>query len=169
MSNTGMPQLDFSTFPTQLFWLAITFIVLYVLMKWLALPQVAAVLDARRNRLDQDLARAAELKSQAEAVSAAYQKALAEARAQAQATIRETTERLDAAAAERQRDLAKALAERTSTAERDIAAAKERALAEIISVAADVASSVTAKLIGLSPEAGEVAAAVGNIVAERAA
>jgi F-type H+-transporting ATPase subunit b len=164
-----MPQLDFTTWLPQIVWLAITFFVLFLLMKGIALPRVAAVLDARRHRLDQDLARAAELKSQAEAVIAAYEKALAEARAQAQATIRETTERIDAAAAERQRELARALTERIRAAERDIAAAKERALAEVRDIAADVAASLTAKLIGVSPDVDEVAAVVGNIVAERAA
>jgi F-type H+-transporting ATPase subunit b len=163
-----MPQLDFSTYVPQLFWLAITFFILFLLMKAVAMPRVAAVLDARRNRLDQDLARAAELKSQADAVVATYQKALADARAEAQATIRETTERLDAAAAERQRELAQALAERISAAEREIAAAKGRALAEISGVAAEVASSVTTRLTGLSPDETKIAAAVGNAVAERA-
>jgi F-type H+-transporting ATPase subunit b len=164
-----MPQLDFSTYVPQLFWLAVSFFVLFLLMKGLALPRVGAALDARRSRLDQDLARAAQLKSEAEAVIAAYERSLAEARAQAQATVRETTERLDAAAAERQRALASALAERTSAAEREIAAAKERALGEITSVAAEVAGSVAAKLIGAAPDAREVAAAVGAVVAERPA
>lgn len=163
-----MPQLDFSTYVPQLFWLAVTFFVLFLLMKAVALPRVGAALDARRNRLDQDLARAAQLKSEAEAVIAAYERALAEARAQAQATVRETTERLEAAAAERQRALASALAERTSAAERDIAAAKERALGEIDGVAVEVAGSLAAKLIGTAPDASKLAAAVGNVVAERA-
>jgi F-type H+-transporting ATPase subunit b len=163
-----VPQLDFSTYVPQLFWLAVTFFVLFLLMKAVALPRVGAALDARRNRLDQDLARAAQLKSEAEAVIAAYERALAEARAQAQATVRETTERLEAAAAERQRALASALAERTSAAERDIAAAKERALGEIDGVAVEVAGSLAAKLIGTAPDASKLAAAVGNVVAERA-
>lgn len=164
-----MPQLDFSTYVPQLFWLALTFFVLFLLMKAVALPRVGAALDARRNRLDQDLARAAQLKSEAEAVIAAYERTLAEARAQAQATMRETTERLEAAAAERQRALTSALAERTSAAERDIAAAKERALGEINEVAVEVAGSLAAKLVGAAPDARTLAAAVGNVVAERAA
>jgi F-type H+-transporting ATPase subunit b len=163
-----MPQLDFSTWVPQLFWLAITFFVLFLLMKGVALPQVNAALEARRNRLDDDLARAAQLKSEAEAIIAAYEAALAQARAQAQATIRETTERLDAAAAERQRTLAAALAERTAAAERDIVAAKERALAQINTVAAEVAGSLAAKLTGAEPDPRRVAAAVGRAMTERA-
>ena len=76
-----MPQLDISTFPPQLFWLAVTFIVLYLLMSRLGLPRVTAIIEARRKRLDDDLSRAAEVRAEAEATVAAYQRTLAEARA----------------------------------------------------------------------------------------
>ena len=164
-----MPQLDVATFAPQLVWLAISFVVLYILMARVGLPRVGAVLEARRRRLDDDLARAGELRDQAQAVIAAYEAAQADARARAQATIRETTERLAAAAAERQHQLAAALAEQTGAAEREIAAAKERALAEIRILAGDVAASVAAKLTGTVPDGRQVAAAVDAVVAERAA
>ena len=57
---------------------------------------------------------------------AAYQQALATARAEAQAAVKETTDRLAAEAAERQRQLSETLAEQTAAAERQIAAAKQR-------------------------------------------
>ena len=164
-----MPQLDISTFAPQLVWLAISLIVLYLLMAKLGLPSVAAAIEARRQHREEDLDHAARLRREAEAVVAAYESVRAGAREQAQATIRETTERLAAVAAERQRQLGVALAERTSTAEREIAAAKERALSEIRGVAADVAASVAAKLIGASLDGGSVAAAVDQAIAEQAA
>jgi F-type H+-transporting ATPase subunit b len=163
-----MPQLDVSTFLPQLVWLAITFIVLYLLMWKLGLPRVDAIIAARRKRLDDDLARATEIKAEAEAVIAAYQKTLAEARAQAQAAIKERTERFAAEAAERQRQLATALAEQTRAAEQEIAAAKERAFAEIRNVAVDVARSITEKLTGSAPAEARLTPAVDRAFAERA-
>jgi F-type H+-transporting ATPase subunit b len=165
-ANIGMPQLKVSTFPSQLFWLAVTFIILYVLMKWLALPKVEAAIAARRNRLDDDLARAEALRSEAEAVLAAYQKALAEARANAQAQMREINERLAAEAAERQRQVGEALAQRIEEAERDIAAAKARALADLRNVTGDLAGSVAEKLTGMPADPQAVAAAVEQVIAE---
>jgi len=164
-----MPQLDVSTFAPQLIWLAISFIVLYFLMARIGLPRVGAALEARRRRREEDLERAAQFRREAEAVVAAYESTRAGAREQAQATIRETTERLAATAAERQRELSAVLAERTGAAERDITAAKERALAEIRGVAADVATSISNRLIGVSSPQSDIAAAVDQVIAERAA
>ena len=73
-----MPQLDISTFTPQLVWLAIWFVVLYLLMAKLALPRIARAMEARRRRREDDLARAAQLKAEADEASAAYQKTLAE-------------------------------------------------------------------------------------------
>src|SRR6185437_17126527 len=98
-----MPQLDVATFPTQLIWLAISFIVLYLVMQAVGLPRLGDVIAARRARIDGDLEKAAQLKNETETVITAYEKALAEARMQAQITLRETTEQLNAQSAERQR------------------------------------------------------------------
>ena len=75
-----MPQLDYATFPPQLIWLAITFVILYVLMSRLALPKVGGIIVARRNKIDGDLEKASAMKAEAEAVIAAYERALASAR-----------------------------------------------------------------------------------------
>ena len=162
-----MPQLDFATFPTQLFWLAVTFIILYVLMKWLVLPQVATMIKARRDQLDADLASAEQLKAEAEAALAAYQQVLATARAQAQAVVKQTTERVAAEAAERQRQLNEALAGRISAAEGQIAAAKERALSEIHQIAIELGLAVTERITGSAPDTAKMAAAVDRAMAER--
>jgi F-type H+-transporting ATPase subunit b len=121
-----MPQLDVSTFPSQIFWLVVTFAVLYVLMAKLALPRIEAAVEGRRARIEGDLDRAGRMKTEAEAVIAAYEKALADARHQAQLTMKETTDLLNAAAAERQKAAATVIAERTRVAEASIAAAKAR-------------------------------------------
>jgi F-type H+-transporting ATPase subunit b len=146
-----MPQLDISTYLPQLFWLAASFLVLYLLMKAIALPQVDAALKARRSRIDDDLTRAGELKTQAEAVLGAYEKSLAEARSQAQAVLKEGAERLAAEAARRQGELAQKLAAEAEAAEREIAAAKERAFRDMETVTRDLARMVAEKLTGAPP------------------
>src|ERR1700681_3234154 len=126
-----MPQLDLSTFPSQIFWLAVFFVVLYLLMAKLAIPRIEKVIDERRARVESDLDKATQMKSEAEAVIAAYEKALADARHQAQLTMKETSDRLAAIAAERQRQANAVIAERTSVAEQRIAAAKAAAMRDL--------------------------------------
>ncbi|HXE17455.1 MAG TPA: F0F1 ATP synthase subunit B' [Stellaceae bacterium] len=162
-----MPQLDFSTFPPQLIWLAITFVLLYVLMSRLALPKVGGIIAARRNKIDGDLEKAGAMKAEAEAVIAAYERALAAARQSAQATLKETTDKLAAAAAERQKVLTDKLAAETAVAEKRIADAKSAALADLKSVAAEVARSAVGKLTGETIDPSRVAVAIDRAVAER--
>ena len=163
-----MPQLEVSTFVPQLVWLAITFVILYLLMSGIGLPRVGGAIEARRRRVDDDLARAAQLKSEAEAVLAAYQETLAKARGEAQAAIKEATDRMAAEAAERQRQLGESLARQTAEAERQIAEAKQRALSEMLGIAAEVARSVTEKVTGSAADPAALAAAVERALAERA-
>ncbi|MGD9615447.1 MAG: F0F1 ATP synthase subunit B' [Alphaproteobacteria bacterium] len=160
-----MPQLNPESFPSQLFWLAVTFVVLYVLMAWVGIPRLSGVIEARRRRREDDLARAAEMQAEAEAANQEFQRAMAEARAQAQAVLKETSDRLAAEAAERQRMLAASLAEQVDEAERRIAATKQQALAEVRGIAVDVGRSVVEKLTGAAPNEAGVAAAVDRVLA----
>src|SRR4051794_22801890 len=160
-----MPHLDVATFPSQLFWLAVTFVVLYILMSWIGLPRLTAAIDARRRRREDDLARAAQLKADAEAANTAFQRTMAEARVQAQAAIKETTDRLAADAAERQRALAAALAQQIDEAERRIMETKTQALADVRGIALDVGRAVVEKLTGSAPNPQQLTAAVDNVLA----
>jgi F-type H+-transporting ATPase subunit b len=159
-----MPQLDVSTFPTQIFWLVVTFAVLYVLMAKLALPRIEAAVEGRRTRIEGDLDRAGRMKTEAEAVIAAYEKALADARHQAQLTMKETTDRLNAAAAERQKAAAKVIAERTTVAEARIAAAKGAAMENLRGMSIDVARAAAARLVGSEIDEARAGAAVDAVL-----
>ena len=163
-----MPQLDLSTFPSQVFWLAVIFVLLYLLMARVALPRVSAMIDARKSRIDGDLERAAQMKAEAEAVMAAYERSLADARAQAQATLKEALDRFSAEATDRQKKAAEALAAETTAAEKRIAAAKAEALTGLRAVAIDVARTATRKLVGVDVDEGSAAAAVDRVMRERA-
>ncbi|MGH7123992.1 MAG: F0F1 ATP synthase subunit B' [Stellaceae bacterium] len=163
-----MPQLDLSTFPSQIFWLAVIFLLLYLLMARVALPRVAAMIEARKARIEGDLERATQMKAEAEAVMAAYERSLADARAQAQATLKEAMERFAAVAGESQRKAAETLALVTAAAEKRIADAKAEALRGLRAVAIDVARTATRKLVGVDIDESSTAAAVDRVMRERA-
>ena len=162
-----MPQLDIATYLPQLFWLAVTFIALYLLMTWIGLPRIGGVIAQRRSRIEGDLEKAAQMRTEAEAVIAAYERALAEARADAQQTLKETTERLNAQAAERLNQAAEALNAETAAAERRIGEARAQALGNIRSVSVEVARAAAAKLAGIEIDQASTAAAVDAVLKER--
>lgn len=145
----GLPQLDPSTFAPQLVWLAITFATLYYLMSKVALPRVAEVLEARQERISNDLDKAASLKEESSAVIAAYEKALADARAQAQTVIAETTAEMDTAAKARQGEFLADLTVRLKAAEGRIDTARNAALGNVKLVAAEIAQDIVDKVAGL--------------------
>lgn len=167
-AERGMPQLNIPDFAPQIVWLVFWFVILYVLMTWLGLPRIKAIMDARHQRREDDLARAAQLKADAETANAAYQKALSDARAQAMATLKAASDRMAAEAAARQRALAATLAQQIEEAERRIAASKDQALAEVRGVAVDVGRAVVEKLTGSMPDVARMTAAVEHSLAGQA-
>ncbi len=76
----GFPPFDPATWGSQVFWLAITFGALLLLMRRVALPRIGGILEDRANRIAGDLAEAGRLKEETDAAIAAYEQALAEAR-----------------------------------------------------------------------------------------
>ena len=150
-----MPQFEPSSFSPQLFWLLVTFAVLFFAMWRHALPRISGILEARQQRIGSDLEKAAAFKTEAEEVAAEYEKALAEARDKAAAALKQAGAELAAEAAKRHESFGKELADRTGEAEQRIAAARDEALDNIKTVAEEVAGAATAKLIGveLSPDA----------------
>src|SRR5580658_9955145 len=97
--HSTFPPFQSVNFPSQLVWLAVTFVLLYALMSRIALPRIASILADRDKRIADDIAAANRLKEQSDAAHAAYEKALADARTRAQTIANETHQR-EAAAAE---------------------------------------------------------------------
>src|ERR1700722_3386331 len=96
--HPAFPPFQAEHFPSQLAWLAVSFVLLYVLMAKVALPRIGAIFADRSKRIGNDLKAAQGFKEQSDAAHAAYEKALADARARAQAIAAETRERQAAAA-----------------------------------------------------------------------
>jgi F-type H+-transporting ATPase subunit b len=155
-----MPQLNPLDWAPQLIWLAITFSILYLLMKCVALPRIGSVIEMRRQRIAGDLETAERLRRETQEAIAAYEQALAEAKAKAHAIADEARNKLkDEVAAERA-ELERELAAKAAEAEARIHAAKASALKDVNAVAAETASEIVQRLIGVAPAKPELASAV---------
>jgi F-type H+-transporting ATPase subunit b len=160
----GFPPFDAQTFPSQLFWLALTFIALYLLMSRIALPRVASILDARRERVESDLGEAQRLKDASDAAIVAHEKALAEARARAQTLANETRGKAAAAAEARRKEVDAKLNAHIAEAEKTIAATRSAAMANVHRIASDTVPAIVERLTGIAPASEDVAQAVSNVL-----
>jgi F-type H+-transporting ATPase subunit b len=159
----AFPPFESQHYPSQLFWLSLTFILLYVLMSRVALPRIGRILADRSKRISDDLAAAQRFKEQSEAADAAYQKSLADARNRAQAIANETREKQAAEADATNKKLEAQLHEKLAAAEQSIAATRSSAMGNVSSIAADTASAIVERLIGKAPAQGDVSAAVAEV------
>ena len=157
-----MPQLDISTFAPQIFWLVVSFAVLYALMSRIALPRLAAILEMRAGRIAGDLSEARRLKAEADAAVAAYEQSLASARAAAQAEIAGTNARINAEQDRRRQEIEASLSAQAATAEARIRAIRDAALSDLRVVAAEVARTMASKLTGSDIGADAAAKAVAR-------
>ena len=160
----AFPPFNKITFASQLFWLVIAFVLLYVLMAKVALPRVGAIIESRQKRIADDIADAGKLKVQSDEAIAAYEKALADARARAQAIANETRDKLNAEAEEARKRLEGQLNLKLAEAEKTIAATKTAAMSNVRGIAVDTASAIVQRLIGTAPSGSAVEAAVADVL-----
>ena len=155
-----MPQLVVSDFSSQLIWLVITFVVLYLILWRVALPRIAEVMDERQRRITDGLEEAERLKAEAETAIQEYETALAQARAKAHDTATLARDRAAREVQARRAALQAELATEMAAAEARIAESRQAALANLRDVAIETAQAVTARLIGSEPSAAAAAAAL---------
>ena len=158
-AKVGMPQLDFSTFSNQIFWLVVTLVVIYFILSRIALPRIGGALADRAGTITNDLVEAEELKQRALEAEQAYEKALADARAEAQsinvAMRAEIQAQLDV-------ELAKAdanISARTAEAALALAEIRSSAMVSVKDVAKATAKEIVA-VMGGKADAKTVTAAV---------
>jgi len=143
-----MPQFNPEWFASQLLWLAITFVVLYLLMSRIALPRMSSIVEGRQQKIENDLHKAEELRNEAQGVRDEYQRQLQEARGEAQKILRETEEAVTRENNDRLATFNRDMDARVRQAEERIEASKTEALSTIDEVAAETARAAANRLIG---------------------
>lgn len=163
-----MPQLEVSTYISQIFWLVVCFSILYYLLSKKALPRVAEVLEARADRIRADLDEAQRLKKDAEDALGRYEQVLTEARNKAQAQVAETEAKLQADAADAQAKLDAKLAKQVGEAEARIAKASADALKDLDDAAVSTAQAAAERLAGIKVTESDAKAALSAVQREAA-
>lgn len=162
----GLPQLDASTYASQIFWLLLTFAALYFLMSRVFLPRLGEVIEERRNRIADDYDQAAEFKREAEEAQAGYERSLADAKARAASISAETKASIGEEIAEMEKESQERLDGEIEAAEVRIEEAAEKARGAVVEAARETTAALVETLTGQAPTQDAVNDAISRARSE---
>lgn len=162
----GMPQLDPHVFASQLFWLALFFILVFLFLRFVGLPRVTAIIDARSKTIRGDIASAEALRTQAAEAEKTYEATMATARSQARLLLAETYEKNKATIAKETEQAIASADFEVNQALKRIEADRGQALRSVREAAEGLAADITAKLAGRVPGGDRVSFAVDKAAGE---
>lgn len=162
-----MPQLDPISFSSQIFWLTICFIALYVLLARKLLPRVQSVLTLRADTISTDIEEARRMKADAELAKESYEKALTQARMRSQALLSETITEIAARGGRQQAELDREAEARLAESQKAIEKAKSDVIGRLSATASELAASITNAVVQHKPEAKAAEAAVSVVLKDK--
>ena len=167
-AGAGLPQLDITTWPSQLFWLIVLFASGYIIMAKLVTPRIGAVLEERRAKLDDDLGKARAASEKAAQTRAEYEADLDAVRSAAAETAKtaaaESVKKAEAGEAK----IAKKLADKVAKAEAKLATARSDALNNLNNVAAEAAMVAVAQLADIKTTAAQAGKTADKLASQMA-
>jgi F-type H+-transporting ATPase subunit b len=167
-AGAGLPQLDISTWPSQLFWLVVLFTAGYILMAKFVTPRIGSVLEERRAKLDEDLGKARSASEDAARIRAEYEADLDAARSAAAETAKQAAAEATKQAEASDAKIAKKLAEKVAKAEAKLATARSEAMANLNNVAAEAALAAVAQLANIQTTAAQACKTADTLATQRA-
>lgn len=162
-SSGGLPQFDPTWFPSQIFWLAVAFFVMYLFFSKKTLPEISSVIENRRNHIRSDLDMAEKLTADAEAVQTAYENGLQSARDQAHQAVLDVETTMKDRGAQEYEAFRKRSENDIQAAERRIETAKNAAMDDMNTIAAEVAAEAVKKIIGTNMDVQKAKAIVVSL------
>lgn len=141
-----MPQLDPTWFASQLFWLAITFAVLYTVLARAVLPPLQNIVARREGTIEGDIASAEALKEQAEAARQDYERTMATARERAQQLVNDAVAEQKAQADKANRDMDAQVTSKLADASNRITSKKQELIAALTPATEELTSIIVEKL-----------------------
>ena len=145
-SSGGLPQLDITTWPSQLFWLVVTFLIGYFLISLLVAPSISAVLENRSTKIANDLETAKQAQDNAKDVYNSYEESLREAKSQAAISVAKALEEAKAKTASRNTAVNKKMATSAKKAEARLSEIREEALSSLEDLATETSQKIIAEL-----------------------
>lgn len=162
-ASSGLPQMDPTWFPSQLFWLAITFVVLYVIFSKKVLPELSSIIESRREHIQGDLDNASSLKEEADKVHQAYNEILEDARQKSTSVFIETDEQIKERTENEYKSFEDRAQKETDVFEKRIEKAKIEAMGDMDAIAAEIAAEAAERIVGIATDIKDAKNVVKNV------
>ena len=159
----GMPQLNPEFWVSQIFWLTLTFGILYVVLSKLILPKISNNLESRKSQILENIEAAEKQREDSEAKLEEYEEIISKSKLEAKNIFSQSREKVLKDIGAKREVLDKQIDEEISKAEQEINNLRESAPDKINMIAIETSSELIQKLIGAEVNNSSISAIVDDL------
>ena len=147
--NTGLPQLDLSTYPSLMFWSIASLIIGYILMRYLVTPNIKSILNSRETNIQNDLVKAKTSSQEAEKIRQSIVKSQDDIKSKSQKIISESILETKLSIEKKDKEISKKLELKVAEAEERIFDTQNIVINEVINNAEEITANVVKKFTNI--------------------
>ena len=159
----GMPQLNPEFWVSQIFWLTLTFGVLYIVLSKVILPKISANLELRKSQIQENIEAAEKQRENSETKLNEYEEIILKSKLEAKNIFRDAREKVLKDINSKKETLDKQIDEEIKKSEEEIEELKRTAPEKINKIAIETASDLVKKLIGAEINKSSISAIVNDL------
>ena len=158
--NTGLPQLDLSTYPSLMFWSIASLIIGYILMRYLVTPNIKSILNSRETNIQNDLVKAKTSNQEAEKIRQSIVKSQDDIKSKSQKIISETILETKQSIEKKDKEISEKLELKVAEAEERIFDTQNAVINEVINTAEEITANVVKKFTNIKYDKSNVRKAI---------
>tara|TARA_Y100001936_G_scaffold13596_1_gene11725 strand:- start:643 stop:1233 length:591 start_codon:yes stop_codon:yes gene_type:complete len=160
----GMPQLNPEFWISQIFWLTLTFGILYIILSKLILPKISANLELRKSQIQENIEAAEKQRKESETKLKEYDEIILKSRLKANDIFKDSREKVIKDINIKKEALDKQIDEEIKKVEKEINQLKETSPEKINKIAIEISSDILKKLIGADVNNSSISAIVNDLL-----
>ena len=159
----GMPQLNPEFWISQIFWLTLTFGILYIVLSKLILPKISANLELRKSQIQENIEAAEKHRESSESKLKEYDDIIFKSKLEAKNIFKDSREKVIKDINNKKETLENQINEEIKKAEKEIEVVKKSAPEKINKIAIEASSELVKKLIGAEINNSSISAIVDDL------
>tara|TARA_Y100000817_G_C16807086_1_gene522501 strand:- start:784 stop:1293 length:510 start_codon:yes stop_codon:yes gene_type:complete len=158
-----MPQLNPEFWVSQIFWLTLTFGILYIVLSKLILPKISANLELRKSQIQENIEAAEKQRENSEAKLKEYDKIILKSKLEAKSIFKDAREKALKDINSKKEILDNQIDEEINIVEKEIEMLRKGASQKINKIAIETSSDLVKKLIGVEVNNSSISAIVDDL------